>query len=220
MGHVIGGATDPNVKPASADEQLFCVMMLASSVLVVGAGISNMTNAIAELQRLQMEAKDTKRRLSQVLIASNADVTLAARVLRFGRASQEAGIASWLDSFANSDMWDQYLHCMYWSMGHIIGGATDPHVKPQSWQEQLYCVIMLAFSLLVVGAGISNMTNAIAELQRLHMEAKDTKRRLSQVLIASKADASLTARVLRFGMHSFRRKASLSVEGSVMGLLS
>jgi len=137
-----------------------------------------------------------------------------------GRAQMSAGSASWLESFVEAGALDEYLHSVHYALGHLLGGPVNPHVMPTTDAEHFFSVAMIAGSVVVVGTFVSKMTNSIADLHRGRLEAMDTKRKLSQVLRASGADADLSSRILKFGMHCHDRRASLSVEGSVMQLLS
>jgi len=137
-----------------------------------------------------------------------------------GREQVRLGGASWLDPFLDACMWETYLHSVHYALGHLTGGPVNPRVVPTTDAEHLFSVGMIAMSVLVVGTIVSKITNAIADLHRARLAAADTKRKLIQVLRASGADADLSTRILKFGMHVYDRRASLSVEGSVMRLLS
>lgn len=63
-------------------ERVFTVVMIFSSLLVVGTGISKMTNAIAELNRASAEARDMKRSLRQVLRTCGVDRATSSRIVR------------------------------------------------------------------------------------------------------------------------------------------
>uniref|UniRef100_A0A7S2JXJ8 Ion transport domain-containing protein n=1 Tax=Zooxanthella nutricula TaxID=1333877 RepID=A0A7S2JXJ8_9DINO len=135
-----------------------------------------------------------------------------------GRSTSEG----WLHVFDDEgiEVYAAYLRSMYWVLGHMLAAPVDPSMSPHTDVERTFTVLTIFSSVLIVGSGISKMTNCIAELDRTQAEAKDIKRKLRRVLQNAGADADLSARVVRFALHSFSKMGLMSMEASVNQLLS
>jgi len=93
-------------------------------------------------------------------------------------------------------------------------------MSPQNVYERLFTVVIIMSSMLVVGTGISKMTNTIAEINRINAETADMKRGLLRYLKAAGVPAELSARIMRFAMHSHGRRNVMNLDPNVHSLLS
>lgn len=113
-----------------------------------------------------------------------------------------------------------YVRCLYWVLGHVVAAPVDALIAPQNLPERVFTVCAIFSSLLIVGTGISKMTNAIAEMNRASAEARDLTRKLRQVLRASGVDRATSSRIVRFALHSHRRRCDLAMDEGLTKLLS
>lgn len=134
-----------------------------------------------------------------------------------------AGSDSWINlivGFEDFSPRSQYLHSYHWVLGHLTAAPVDGNVAPQNDLERVFTVTMITSSLLVLGTGISKMSNTILELNRMNSETTDTKRSLQRYLQASGAPAMLSVRVIRFVLHARQRERALFLDSSLRALLS
>jgi len=64
------------------------------------------------------------------------------------------------------------------------------------------------------------MSNTMNELNRMNQEASDAKRQLLRYLRAAGVRRELSQRVIRFALHSHKRKCAMNLDSSVISLLS
>merc|ERR550534_1024524 len=133
-----------------------------------------------------------------------------------GLQIERSGGESWVsklrvhESMGNDSMQELYVRSLYWALGHLLAAPVDPSIQPASYSERVFTVCMILGSLIIIGAGISKMTNCIAELDRAKAHANDTRRKLQRVLRTSQAPWDLSSRIIRFAVHSYWRRGALS----------
>jgi len=140
-----------------------------------------------------------------------------------GAQARHSASESWLDALPREETDDtgtSYTHALYWVLGHLVAAPVDATISPTTQRERVFTVSIIWLSLLIVGVGISKMTNAIAELNRSRADAHDTKRRLRQVLRSTGVGRAVVSRVVRFALHSMRRQRDLTADKDVTELLS
>eukprot|EP00929_Paragymnodinium_shiwhaense_P072030 TRINITY_DN36570_c0_g5_i1.p1 TRINITY_DN36570_c0_g5~~TRINITY_DN36570_c0_g5_i1.p1 ORF type:complete len:1376 (+),score=284.18 TRINITY_DN36570_c0_g5_i1:53-4180(+) len=154
--------------------------------------------------------------------------TLACLWFWIGRESHESGKKGWLDSKAveawkmdgSDDILDQYLQSMSFILGILVANTTDCLIGPENIPERFFIVLVILCSLMVLGSAVGKMTNTINELDRLNSEVATTKVVLQRYLRASDVPMDLSSRIIRFAVHSLRRRLSSSLSDSVMSLFS
>eukprot|EP00928_Gymnodinium_smaydae_P081529 TRINITY_DN65034_c0_g1_i1.p1 TRINITY_DN65034_c0_g1~~TRINITY_DN65034_c0_g1_i1.p1 ORF type:complete len:1158 (+),score=208.02 TRINITY_DN65034_c0_g1_i1:109-3582(+) len=114
----------------------------------------------------------------------------------------------------------EYTKALYWVLGHLIAAPVDATVTPNNDAERVFTLCMIFFSLFVLGAGISKMTNTMAELNKNNEECQNARMQLQRYLRAAGAGNELAARVLRFALHAFKHRSQMTLDTSVLHLLS
>ena len=81
-------------------------------------------------------------------------------------------------------------------------------------------IVNIMLSLIVLGGCISKLTSTIAELSKKNSDVADTRRVLQRYLKASRAPLELSSRIITFALYSLKRKASVTLNQSVLELFS
>eukprot|EP00928_Gymnodinium_smaydae_P038142 TRINITY_DN26361_c0_g1_i1.p1 TRINITY_DN26361_c0_g1~~TRINITY_DN26361_c0_g1_i1.p1 ORF type:complete len:1159 (-),score=154.66 TRINITY_DN26361_c0_g1_i1:48-3524(-) len=113
-----------------------------------------------------------------------------------------------------------YTRSTYWVLGHLIAAPVDATEAPQNNSERTFVVVLVFLSLLVLGSAISKMTNTIAELNRHNEEMQNVRIKLQRYLRAANASNELAARILRFAQNSMRHRSVMTLDFSLLDLLS
>eukprot|EP00928_Gymnodinium_smaydae_P029384 TRINITY_DN22149_c0_g1_i1.p1 TRINITY_DN22149_c0_g1~~TRINITY_DN22149_c0_g1_i1.p1 ORF type:complete len:1143 (-),score=169.46 TRINITY_DN22149_c0_g1_i1:80-3508(-) len=113
-----------------------------------------------------------------------------------------------------------YLKSMYWVLGHLIAAPVDASVIPRNDAECAFTLCMLLTSLFVLGAGISKMTNTLAELNKNNEECQHARMKLQRYLRSAGAGAELASRTLRFALDAFKNRSERTLDAEVLELLS
>mmetsp|Transcript_82294 Transcript_82294/g.180966 ORF Transcript_82294/g.180966 Transcript_82294/m.180966 type:complete len:1206 (+) Transcript_82294:162-3779(+) len=139
-----------------------------------------------------------------------------------GKAEESAGRVSWIDLVTTDDnsLYFWYTKSLYFVLGHLTAAPVDPLISPVNNNERLFTLFSIFCSILVVGSGISSMTNTIAELGKLNSGFHDTKRALQSYLKTAHVNGDLYYRILKFAMHSYSRQRALRLDMTVLDLLS
>jgi len=140
-----------------------------------------------------------------------------------GELGFDMGWNSWIDlveGFDDTTIFQRYTRALYWVLGHLTAAPVDPTQAPQNEFERCFTVSMILCSLLVIGSGISQMTNTISELNRQNQEAKDIKLQLRRYLKAAGASSATSYRIIRFALHSHQRRNVMALDPLVYSLLS
>ncbi|CAE8678125.1 unnamed protein product [Polarella glacialis] len=139
-----------------------------------------------------------------------------------GSTSKDAGEIGWLDL---DDLWHshmdvQYLRSLHYALALMTTNTNDITIAPQNQIERAFTICTIFFSLLVVGYGATQIATAITNLTRSEVEVNDIKRQLNVHLRSSDVSDDLTARIMRFAVHSLKRRRNMLLDPFVRGLLS
>jgi len=120
----------------------------------------------------------------------------------------------------NASIGDQYLRAQTWVSGHLLSAPIDRTMTLRTEGEHLFALCLIWVKLFIMGAGISKITGAIAELGRANAQSKDTKRKLRLVMQQAGLGKDASSRMLHFALHAASRKRATIVEPAIFGLLS
>ncbi|CAJ1426257.1 unnamed protein product, partial [Effrenium voratum] len=130
-----------------------------------------------------------------------------------GRAEVEsANGPNWLSS-ANmvlSNMEDQYLASCHWVLCQFTPAPVSIHA--QNSRERVYNILVIFFSLLVMGSAISRVSASIQAAIKMNSEAQDRRRHVTQYLKLNKVSLGLQIRVLRFVDHNLSKLSAVQLD--------
>lgn len=138
------------------------------------------------------------------------------------RADGEMGWVDYYDADHHTDlgMGDQYLRAVTWITGHLLSAPIDRTMTLRTQGDHAFAMVLIWVKLFVMGAAISKITGAIAEMGRANAQSKDAKRKLHQVILKAGMSKDASSRMIRFALHADRRKRATTVDPTVLGLLS
>eukprot|EP00929_Paragymnodinium_shiwhaense_P012517 TRINITY_DN11978_c0_g6_i1.p1 TRINITY_DN11978_c0_g6~~TRINITY_DN11978_c0_g6_i1.p1 ORF type:complete len:1338 (+),score=322.47 TRINITY_DN11978_c0_g6_i1:161-4174(+) len=143
-----------------------------------------------------------------------------------GRESLDAGNNSWIALVPHwkagtlDHLEDQYLQSVSFVLGILLANVTDCTLGPTNPFERVFILLVIVVSMMVLGGAIGQMTNTFGELGRLNSEVSQTKTKLQRYLRASDVPMELSMRIIRFALHSLKRKLTSSLDEHVIELFS
>ena len=132
-----------------------------------------------------------------------------------GRGMEESDdIRSWT-RLASADTipgWVQYLHAMRW----IINSPAPPLLDAGSGLERGADIFVSIFCLAAMGAGISKISDTLAELRAMN-EARDRRRReVRQYLSHQHVPFELVSRIMRFVEYRLEKFSTTTLDTSLI----
>lgn len=137
-----------------------------------------------------------------------------------GLINKQQGDPSWLDFVAATSSSEKYMQSLHFVLAHLTAAPADGSITAQNELERAFLVTLIMSSLLVLGSGISKMSSTIAELGKMNAEITDTRRNLRRYLNVSGVPVELSTRIIRFAIHSLKRKCAMSMDAGMLDLLS
>eukprot|EP00930_Biecheleria_cincta_P015588 TRINITY_DN12948_c0_g3_i2.p1 TRINITY_DN12948_c0_g3~~TRINITY_DN12948_c0_g3_i2.p1 ORF type:complete len:1228 (+),score=254.99 TRINITY_DN12948_c0_g3_i2:33-3716(+) len=152
--------------------------------------------------------------LKTVFVAMISAHGLACCWYLIGRLRSESGEQSWL-TLAKAEhvgLFAQYLHAFQW----ILTPPSPLPVDPDSIIERMYCIIIVASVVFVIGGCLSKITGTLAEIRTINSEGSRKRREVRQYLQAQHVSMELTQRIMRFVDYKLERQSSVSLDHSLI----
>ena len=89
--------------------------------------------------------------------------------------------AFWFDLVENLEsrsVADMYSRSLYWTLGHMLAAPVDATMYPQNIHERMMTLTIIFGSLVIIGSGISSLTNKLSDLSRMGAQVAEKTQRL------------------------------------------
>eukprot|EP00930_Biecheleria_cincta_P018711 TRINITY_DN14482_c0_g1_i1.p1 TRINITY_DN14482_c0_g1~~TRINITY_DN14482_c0_g1_i1.p1 ORF type:complete len:1225 (-),score=207.45 TRINITY_DN14482_c0_g1_i1:117-3791(-) len=130
------------------------------------------------------------------------------------REDRGGGSRSWLShaKIADEDTFVQYLHAFQW----ILTPPAPLPVDPDSPHERLYCILIVAMTVVVIGGSLSKITGTLGEIRTINSEGSRKRREVRQYLQAQHVSVELTTRIMRFVDYKLERQSSVALDPTLV----
>jgi len=133
-----------------------------------------------------------------------------------GRRGRTAGHDNWLDAYgiSSTDMEVEYLLSFHWVMAQFTPAPASIH--PATPEERFFTIIVIFFTLFVLGKGYQKMSQTIQELNASRQAKNVARRQIQQFLALHKVPLDLAMRTNRFADHVLARRARVELDPTLV----
>lgn len=133
-----------------------------------------------------------------------------------GRLSIDEGRQSWIltSNIESETVGHQYLHALHWVFGQFTPAPVQ--IQPGCALERGFNILVIIFSLLVMGSSVSKVTGTIQQLNAMNSEKQRKRLEIRQYMSANKIPIELSSRIMSFANHKLEGQCQVSLDKSLM----
>lgn len=133
-----------------------------------------------------------------------------------GRLNFEAGNGSWLDigKLQGKAVGDQYLHALHWVLCQFTPAPID--FGPGCSTERAFNILVIGFSLLVMGSSIQKVTQTIKEINTMNSEKQRKRLEIRQYMFENDIPITLSSRIMCFANHSLQNQCRVALDSALI----
>jgi len=137
-----------------------------------------------------------------------------------GFMGRNAGSQNWIDEALYDGMMNErslvvdYLFCFHWVLGQFTPAPAP--MAPTNWQERAFTIIVIFFTLFVLGKEYQKMSRTVQELNASRHEGNRIRRQVQMFLALHKVPLDLAIRTTRFADHVLSRRAQVVLDSSLI----
>jgi len=156
------------------------------------------------------------------LIKTFMGIFIAAHVIScfwyfLGRYNLDQGNGSWLldtKVARGGAVGEQYLHSLHWVLGQFTPAPSK--IDAGCATERAFNILVIIFSLLVMGSSVSKVTSTIQQLNAMNSEKHRKRQHLQQYLTSNSISVELSSRIMCFASHSLQNQGKVALDKTLI----